>query len=276
MKSAKEVPAHGIRDNHKRGRVSDFLIEKATPGSALSIVSAYFTIYAYEALADKFDHIRSVRFLFGEPRFIANLDPEKTDKKAFQIEDEGLSLANRLQQKELALRCAEWLKTKVKVRSIRQANLLRGKLYHVDDGRREHAILDRSNFTRRGLGLAETPNIELNLIVDSDRDRADLKHWFDDLWEDDQLVADVSDEVLRYLTQLYVNHAPEFIYFKTLFPLFESFLSGQADDARLFDQAAIVDTDTRSTRCCSTCRRWSRRTSSRRPIEPGHAARPTS
>ena len=52
MTRTREEAAHGIRDNHKRGRVSDFLIEKAAPGSALSIVSAYFTIYAYEALAD--------------------------------------------------------------------------------------------------------------------------------------------------------------------------------------------------------------------------------
>ena len=50
-------------------------------------------------------------------------------------------------------------------------------------------------------------------------------------------------EVLRYLEQLYVNHAPEFIYFKTLFHVFERFLSGQADDAQLFDRTAIVDTD---------------------------------
>jgi hypothetical protein len=235
--------AYGIRDNHKRGSVSDFLLDKVAPGSALSIVSAYFTIYAYEGLAVRLDRIEGLRFLFGEPRFIAGLDPEKTDKKAFKIEDEGLTLANRLLQKEVARRCADWLDTKVQVRSIRQTNLLHGKLYHVDDGRREHAILGSSNFTRRGLGLAESPNIELNLIVDSDRDRADLKHWFDDIWNDESLVADVKDEVLRYLTQLYVDHAPEFIYFKTLFHLFEGFLSGQADDARLFDQTAIVDTD---------------------------------
>lgn len=36
-----------------------------------------------------------------------------------------------------------------------------------------------SNFTRRGLGLSATPNIELNMVIDSDRDRADLKAWFD-------------------------------------------------------------------------------------------------
>ncbi len=233
----------GIRDNHTHGKVADFLVEKITTGSQLSVVSAYFTIYAYEALSAELDSIGHLNFLFGEPRFISSLDPDKTDKKSFKIEDEGLELANRLHQKDVARRCAAWIREKVDIRSVRQANLLHGKLYHIDDGRREHAILGSSNFTRRGLGLSATPNIELNLIVDGDRDRAELKEWFDHLWSDDSLVADVKAEVLRYLEQLYVNHAPEFIYFKTLFHVFERFLSGQADDAQLFDRTAIIDTD---------------------------------
>ncbi|MBI4741495.1 MAG: DEAD/DEAH box helicase family protein, partial [Betaproteobacteria bacterium] len=163
------------------------------------------------------------------------------EKKSFKIEDEGLELANRLQQKDVARRCAAWIQDKVEIRSVRQANLLHGKLYHIDDGRREHAILGSSNFTRRGLGLSATPNIELNLIVDGDRDRAELKEWFDQIWADESLVADVKEEVLRYLEQLYVDHAPEFIYFKTLFHVFERFLSGQSEDAQLFDRTAIID-----------------------------------
>lgn len=243
MTTKTSANTQGIRDNYGRGKVADFLAEKISDNSALSIVSAYFTIYAYEALADQLDRVETLRFLFGEPRFISTLDPEKTDKKSFKIEDEGLELANRLQQKEIARRCAEWIKEKVEIRSIRQANLLHGKLYHIYDGHREHAILGSSNFTRRGLGLSANPNIELNLIVDSDRDRADLKAWFDDIWGDDKLVEDVKEEVLTYLSQLYVNHSPEFIYFKTLFHVFERFLSGQADDAQLFDRTAIVDTE---------------------------------
>ena len=137
----------GIRDNHSRGRVAEFLTEKVTSGSRLSIVSAYFTIHAYEALSQKLDQIERLNFLFGEPRFIASLDPEKTDKKSFRIEDDGLKLANRLQQKQVARRCAEWIRTKVDIRSVRQANLLHGKLYHIDDGRREHALLGSSNFS---------------------------------------------------------------------------------------------------------------------------------
>jgi phosphatidylserine/phosphatidylglycerophosphate/cardiolipin synthase-like enzyme len=164
----------GIRDNHAHGKVADFLVEKIAAGSKLSVVSAYFTIYAFEALSAELDKIDQLQFLFGEPRFIASLDPDKTDKKSFKIEDEGLELSNRLQQKEVGRRCAEWIKNKAEIRSVRQANLLHGKLYHIDDGRREHAILGSSNFTRRGLGLSATPNIELNLIVDGDRDRAEL------------------------------------------------------------------------------------------------------
>lgn len=243
MSIQRNINSHGIRDNHSRGQVADFLAEKMVAGSHLSVVSAYFTIYAYDALSKQLDQIKHLNFLFGEPRFIASLDPEKTDKKAFKIEDEGLELANRLQQKEIARRCAGWLRDKVDIRSIRQANLLHGKLYHIDDGRREHALLGSSNFTRRGLGLSDTPNIELNLIVDGDRDRADLKQWFDEIWGDEKLVADVKADVLRYLEQLYVDHAPEFVYFKTLYHVFERFLSGQEADAALFDQTAIIDTD---------------------------------
>ena len=90
MTAKTSTSQHGIKDNHTRGKVADFLGAKLADGSRLSVVSAYFTIYAYEALSKELDGIESLRFLYGEPRFISALDPEKTDKKAFKIEDEGL------------------------------------------------------------------------------------------------------------------------------------------------------------------------------------------
>ena len=231
-----------IRDNRHRGKVSDFLREKIKSGSELSVVSAYFTIYAYDALKGQLEQINNLKFLFGEPRFITSLDPDKTDGKAFKIEDDHLDIAQRLKQKDVARRCADWIKNKVEIRSIQEANLMHGKLYHIDDGRREHAILGSSNFTSRGLGMSATPNLELNLIVDSDRDRADLKAWFEDIWNDDELVCDVQENVLKYLEQLYINHSPEFVYFKTLYHIFEKYLSDQKEGEYLFDQIKIQDT----------------------------------
>ena len=87
----------GIRDNHHRGTVGDFLRAKIKSGSTLSIVSAYFTIYAFEALKEVLLDIENLHFLFGEPRFIKSIDLDKTDKKAFKIEDDGLLLQNRLE-----------------------------------------------------------------------------------------------------------------------------------------------------------------------------------
>ncbi len=234
---------HSIRDNHSRGQVADFLSAKIVDGSRLSVVSAYFTIYAYEALSKELDSVESLQFLFGEPRFIQSLDPEKTDKKAFKIEDEGLELANRLQQKDVARRCADWIKNKVEIRSVKHPGFLHGKLYHIDDGKREHALMGSSNFTRRGLGLSSMPNIELNMVVDSDRDRRDLKAWFDELWQDTVLLEDVKAKVLEYLAQLYVDHSPEFIYFKTLFHVFEDYLSGQEEQAQFFDATTITESE---------------------------------
>jgi SNF2 family DNA or RNA helicase len=232
----------GIRDNHSRGSVGDFLIGKIKTGTKLSVVSAYFTIYAFEALKDQLTGIEHMNFLFGEPRFVRALDPERSDKKAFKIEDEGLRLSNRLEQKRIARECAEWIDTKVDIRSVKQANFLHGKMYHIADGTHESAIIGSSNFTVSGLGLGANNNIELNLEVDGNRDREDLKVWFDELWDDKALVEDVKDEVLRYLAQLYENHPPELIYYKTLFHIFEKFLAAQ-DEGALFDaKDQLVDT----------------------------------
>ena len=106
--------ASGIWDNHRRGVIGEFLRTRVKAGSELSFVSAYFTIYAYAALKDELDSIKHLRFLFGEPRFVQSLDPDKTEKKAFRIESDVLALANRLEQKRIAAECSQWLRDKRK------------------------------------------------------------------------------------------------------------------------------------------------------------------
>lgn len=221
-----DVHNSGLRDNHSRGTVADFLRTKIQSGSNLSIVSAYFTIYAYDALKAELECIEHLDFLFGEPSFVNRLDPSKIEKKAFIIDNEGLELSNKLQQKRVAKLCADWIERKVDIKTIKQSNLLHGKMYHIATAGVEEAILGSSNFTVRGLGLSkDSNNVELNLIVDSNRDRHELKQWFDELWANETLVKDVKQDVLNYLKQLYENNTPEFIYYKTLFHIFEKFLS---------------------------------------------------
>ena len=232
----------GIRDNDERGSVGEFLKEVIEPNARLSFVSAYFTIYAFEALKQSLMDSDSLRFLFGEPRFLKSLDPEAAEKKVFRLEEDGMQLVNRLSQKRVARECAAWIEDKVEIRSIRRINLLHGKMYHIENGRQRQAIMGSSNFTVSGLGLGHNNNIELNMVVDSDRDRLDLKAWFDTLWHKTELVADVKTEVLAYLAQLYANHTPEFLYYKTLFHLFERFLSDQNKGGWLDEKNQLIDT----------------------------------
>ncbi|MBM3332780.1 ATP-dependent helicase [candidate division WOR-3 bacterium] len=237
-------PQHssGIRDNRDRGRVGDFLRSKIREGSRLSVVSAYFTIYAFDALREHLLGVNQMDFLFGEPSSVRSLDPCKTEAKAYMIDDDGLELARRLEQKRVAKECANWVREKVNVRSVKRAGFVHGKMYHVASGDIQDVIIGSSNFTVRGLGLAPSGgNIELNLVVDSNRDVRDLKAWFDEMWNDPALVEDVKEEVLRSLDRLYSDRAPEFIYYKTLYHIFEKYLSDNAQTKADLEATTLLD-----------------------------------
>ncbi|HNX56826.1 MAG TPA: helicase-related protein [Prolixibacteraceae bacterium] len=228
-----------IRDNFSNGSVGNFLVDNIENESNLSFVTAYFTIYAYEKLKPQLDNIKSLRLLFGEPRFIKNVS-SITEAKSYKIEDDQLVIPveNRLQQKVLAKQCSNWIREKVEIKSMVRPDFLHGKLYHIEKQNGvEEAVTGSSNFTVNGLGLGSRPNIELNLVVNDRRDLSDLKEWFDKLWNNempDVEVEDVREQVLKYIELLYRDNSPEFIYYKTLFHIFEQYLN-ETDTSGLSD-----------------------------------------
>ncbi len=216
------VQNHHVIDNHRKTLV-EYLRPKFDSADMLRMVSAYFSIYGFELLERELGDIDSVRFLFGDPDSVAELDPGSQETKAFEITEEGLSPRHRLEQKYLAQRCADWVrKAGVDVRSIKRQGFLHGKMYHTERTGGGTAVVGSSNFTRRGLGGGQDPNLEINLALGDQSDEAwlDLKGWFDDVWRDDDRTQDVKAEVLQALARVGKDHAPEFIYYKTLFELF--------------------------------------------------------
>jgi ERCC4-related helicase len=217
-------------DNQEEN-VASFLHKHLKEGSALRLVSAYFTIHAYAGLRHALEQLKYVRFLFGEPRFIQKINSKDIDFHPFEIRGERIKPSNALKQSAIACACQAWIqKGNVEIKSVKQAGLLHGKMYHITDPQdHEHAIIGSSNFTEAGLGLSKNSNIELNMTVEDNRDRRDLKQWFDRQWNDDDLVEDVKDKVLYYLQQMYKKVSPETLYFKTLFHLFERHLEANQD-----------------------------------------------
>ena len=242
--TAPALDGDAIVDNRTR-TVGGFLRGSLRADAALSVVSAYFTIYAYGDLRTELEGLRKLRFLYGQPAGAASVDPAEGEDKAYRLTRDGtLELRRALTQKPLARACARWVKDKVEVRTVRQANFLHGKLYHVEgaDGATA-ALLGSSNFTRGGLGFGANPNIELNIQVRDEGDRNRLLQWFDALWRDEQLTRDAKDEVLAALERLGKDYSPEFVYYKTLFHVLKDRIDerGQRDglvrDVHLHDTA---------------------------------------
>ena len=232
-----------IVDNTKR-RVGDFLRERIEAGSDLSIVSAYFTIYAYDALRETLESAGRTRFLHGEPGAVGVLDPGGDDAKAFRLDrDGGIELKRALAQKPLARACAAWIENQVEIRTIDRANFLHGKLYHVARDGGASALVGSSNFTLRGLGFGAAPNVELNVEVRDADDRQALLRWFDDLWRDESLTRDAKPDVLAALERLGRPYAPEFVYYKTLFHVFESWLARHGEREGLLHDVHLYDTE---------------------------------
>ena len=214
-----------VLDNRGR-KVVDYLQEHLTDAEKFSIVSAYFSIYGYELLADKLADLEETRFLFGDPSSVDDLDPGDKGVKAFSLTESGLVPKQTLSQKPLALRCLEWVKSSaVRIRSVKQSNFLHGKMYLTGTT----GVVGSSNFTKNGLGGSDRPNLEINLAVSDAALLAELQGWFDELWADQERTYDVKRHVLDALNRLGQDYAPEFIYFKTLYELFKGKVDAQLD-----------------------------------------------
>jgi|CXWL01.1.fsa_nt_gi superfamily II DNA/RNA helicase len=78
------------------------------------------------------------------------------------------------------------------------------------------AIVGSSNFTLAGF----TGNTELNVRVTGDAEMAELKHWFDALWDDS---VDVTDEIVVELNRSWAlaQTPPYHVYLKALYELYK-------------------------------------------------------
>ena len=209
----------------------------------LRIVSAYFTIYAYEALQDELKNAKAVRFLYGDPGSVGEVDPGMDEGKSYDLTERGLSPTRLLRQKPLARECAEWIKEKVAIRTIKQINFLHGKMYHVDRKTATNAaVIGSSNFTRRGLGFNEGANLELNLAIDEIDVSDQLMHWFDDIWKNAARTRDAKQDVLDALERIGKNYPPDLVYFKTLLEIFRTRMEAREETDHQLSATSLRNT----------------------------------
>jgi len=222
--AAQFPPGAGKTDRHildnRTGTVAAYLRQALADGEDFSVVSAYFTIHGYGLLADRLESVGRTRFLFGDPGSVEDLDPGQKEPKAFALTEGGLEPRYVLVQKALARRCAAWVRqSAVEIRTVSRANFLHGKMYLTASPHGQAGVVGSSNFTKRGLGAGDQPNLEVNLATEDQETVDELRAWFDRLWADDGYTRDVKQQVLDALAHIGNDYAPEAVYYKTLYEL---------------------------------------------------------
>lgn len=225
-----------ILDN-ETATVADYLCRNLRSADVLDVVSAYFTIYGYELLAEELESVGAVRFLFGSPTSVEQLDSGMQQSKSFNLTEKGLSPNYTLCQRMLARRCADWAaRDCVAIRSIRQSNFLHGKFYLTDGADGGSVVVGSSNFTKRGLGGSARANLEINLAATDAGTLSESQEWFNKLWNDERRTEDVKERVLDALARIGQDYAPEWVYYKTLYELFRKDIEAmQAGDDALVE-----------------------------------------
>jgi SNF2 family DNA or RNA helicase len=205
--------------------------------SKISMAACCFSIYAFQELKEQLKEIKELRFIFTSPTFTA----EKVDKQCREfyiprIDRERtlygspfeVRLRNQLSQKAIAIECAEWIRQKVRFKSNTTNNTIQGFInVCADDG---FAYTPVNGFTTTDLGC-ERGNSMMNFVnkVEGEYARQYLRV-FNELWGNEKDFADVTEDVVDYISNIYRENSPEFIYFVTLYNIFNEFLEDISED----------------------------------------------
>lgn len=208
-----------VLDN-RANKVADYINRHLDGAKSFRVVSAYLTMHGYGLLSYNLNGPANVRFLFGDPDSLDDLDSGKKEEKGFEIREGDIHPTYTLSQKSQVKECWEWVsRESVQIRSVIQSNFLHGKVYLMELPSNLARVVGSSNLTRHGLGYGESPNIE-NLADRNADTVVQLREWFDRLWADANITIDVKQGVLDALQRAGCDYVPELICYKTLYELF--------------------------------------------------------
>lgn len=217
------------------GKVYDELKVSIKKDSKISIVSAYFTIYAYASLKKELSNIDGIRFLFTEPTFVSeNAEVSRefciNHEKAISGNEYEIKLRNEMKQSLIARECADWIRNKMDVRSLKKPNAAQPRFVHIkNSGADDVSINGTVDFTTDGLGITPSDRIDSNLHMEGPGTEGFLQ-MFEQIWNDKSAVEDVKDKVLEHMETLYKENSPEFIYYVTLYNIFSAYLDELTED----------------------------------------------
>ena len=224
--------------NNTEKIVKDDLIKTIKPKSKVSIAAACFSIYAYQELKKELEGIEELRFIFTSPAFIQ--EKAKKEKREFYIPrlsrekslygtEYEIKLRNELTQRAIAKECAEWIRNKATFKSNTTNELIQGFI-NVANEEDTYCYMPMNGFTTSDIGC-EKGNSSLCAITKFETPHSlSFLQMFDAYWQDKDKLQDVTEQIIDSITSVYKENSPEFIYFITLYNIFNEFLEDISED----------------------------------------------
>ena len=221
-----------------RNTLKDDLKAEIENGSKLSIAAACFTIYAYQELKEELDSIDQMRFIFTSPTFTNDkIDRTPKERREYFIPklnrensvygtDFEVKLRNNLSQKAIARECAEWIKRKAVFKSNITDEEIPGSIT-VDSS----SYSPIKEFSTVSLGCEQGNQMFTQIIKTTEVENSKkFINDFNDVWNNPKKLQDVTEEVINSISTAYKENSPEFIYYITLYNIFNEFLDDISED----------------------------------------------
>lgn len=220
--------------------VKDDLEKVIEPGCRISIAAACFSIYAYQELKKQLQGVEELRFIFTSPTFVA----EKTsqEKREFYIPrlirekslygtEFEVKLRNELSQKAIARECAAWIQKKVKFKTNSTQEGMVGFM-NVESpvGQLTYTYMPLNSFTTVDIGTEQGNNAYSMVNKFEAPFSSEYISLFENIWNDDSKLQDVTNEVIHSISAVYQENSPELIYFMSLYTIFKEFLEDISED----------------------------------------------
>lgn len=225
-------------DNISQTLKDDLKVE-LKKGSKVSIAAACFSIYAYRELKKQLEGIDEMRFIFTSPTFIT--EKAEKQKREFYIPrlnreaslygtEFEIKLRNEMTQRAIARECADWVRRKVKFKSNTTSENMNGFMaVSSKDGAVAYTPIN--GFTTVDIGCERGNNIFYMVnALDEAPFTAQYMQIFEELWNDQSKLQDVTDIIIENIETAYNENSPELIYFITLYNVFSEFLDDISED----------------------------------------------
>lgn len=220
--------------NNVNKTLRDDLQVEIQKGSKISIAAATFSIYAFQELKKELKGVEQLRFIFTSPTFTT--EKAAKEKREFYIPrlnrerslygtEFEVKLRNELSQKAIAKECADWIRKKAVFKSnVTNENMM--GFMCVDD----KAYNPIQGFTTVDLGCERGNNAYTMIQKMPAPFSMSYLQLFDQLWNDTARMQEVTEEVIDTITAAYNENSPDFIYFFTLYNIFNEFLEDISED----------------------------------------------